>query len=213
MNGSIYLIKNSINNKVYIGQTIQPVEKRFHQHLRLSATNSKQAIHKAMKGIGKNNFSFEILETNLKTYDELNEKEEFYIRKYNSIAPNGYNLCPGGAKWRKLPKYFNEDQILDIRKRYEKGLSTREIAAEYRTSHNKILSILHSCNVEVRSKENNLPDRTSVICYENLKFLFCDQKKKTSEIAKIYGVDPCTVRRAIRRFDLREYNAGRKSDT
>ena len=29
MNGSIYLIKNEVNNKMYIGQTIQPVEKKI----------------------------------------------------------------------------------------------------------------------------------------------------------------------------------------
>src|SRR5699024_11954771 len=61
MNGSIYLIKNEVNNKMYIGQTIQPVEKRFKQHLKLLKTNEKQAISKAIKSIGKDKFSYEIL--------------------------------------------------------------------------------------------------------------------------------------------------------
>lgn len=29
MNGKIYIIKNYINNKVYIGQTIQSIEKKI----------------------------------------------------------------------------------------------------------------------------------------------------------------------------------------
>ena len=70
MNGSIYLIKNSINNKVYIGQTTQSVEKRFKQHLKLLKTNEKQVISKAIKGIGKENFSYATLKTGIETYEE-----------------------------------------------------------------------------------------------------------------------------------------------
>ena len=32
MLGHIYKITNIVNNKIYIGQTIQPIEKRFIQH-------------------------------------------------------------------------------------------------------------------------------------------------------------------------------------
>lgn len=42
MNGSVYLIKNSANGKVYVGQTIQPVERRFKQHLKLPKASQTQ---------------------------------------------------------------------------------------------------------------------------------------------------------------------------
>ena len=116
MNGSIYLIKNSKNNKVYIGQTTQGAETRFKQHLKLQKSNEKQAISKAIKSIGKENFSYETLITGITTYEELNELEELYIQKYNSMVPNGYNLCPGGQKWRRTPKFTKEQEIEVVEK-------------------------------------------------------------------------------------------------
>ena len=65
MNGSIYLIKNDVNDKVYIGQTIQQVETRFKQHLRLNKSNKRQAIFKAIESIGKEHFSYVVLESNI----------------------------------------------------------------------------------------------------------------------------------------------------
>ena len=43
--GYIYIIKNYKNNKVYIGQTTQDVEKRFNQHLKCSKSNKNQLIY------------------------------------------------------------------------------------------------------------------------------------------------------------------------
>lgn len=31
--GRVYIIKNKINNKVYIGKTIQDIKNRWHKHL------------------------------------------------------------------------------------------------------------------------------------------------------------------------------------
>lgn len=58
MNGKIYVIENSVNNKLYVGQTTQLVEDRFKQHLKSSNSNSnnKQLIHKAICKHGKENF-------------------------------------------------------------------------------------------------------------------------------------------------------------
>ena len=44
--GYIYIIKNYKNNKVYIGQTTQDVEKRFKQHLKCSKSNKNQLIYR-----------------------------------------------------------------------------------------------------------------------------------------------------------------------
>lgn len=83
--GYIYVIKNKINDKVYIGQSIHPV-KRFQEHLRIDRTNK---LGKALYDLGKENFYLEILE---KVYDksEMNDKERYYINLYDSLE-NGYN--------------------------------------------------------------------------------------------------------------------------
>jgi hypothetical protein len=43
-----------------------------------------------MREYGKENFSFEVIEECALT--ELNDKEKYYINKYNTMTPNGYNM-------------------------------------------------------------------------------------------------------------------------
>lgn len=95
----IYLIKNIINNKSYIGQTIRPVKARFMQHIK----SGRGLIGRAIKKYGMDNFKFEVLYDCL-SVEDLNNKEIEFIKKFNTIAPNGYNLQGGGNSY---PKSFN----------------------------------------------------------------------------------------------------------
>lgn len=92
----IYSITNSINNKRYIGQSID-IETRWKNH-RNTAFNPNDAsynypLYKAIRKYGLKNFKFEVLEEC--NMNELNNKEIFYIFKYNSTK-NGYNQTDGG---------------------------------------------------------------------------------------------------------------------
>ena len=60
MYGEIYIIKNTVNEKVYIGQTLQGSDVRFNQHLKLLKSNENQLIHKAIKNYGKVKFYYEV---------------------------------------------------------------------------------------------------------------------------------------------------------
>jgi len=86
----IYKITNIQNNKVYIGQTIRLVEQRFHRHMS-DALNNILDTHfaRAVRKYGKDSFKVEIIDT-AKTQDELNQKEQYWIRQYDSVN-NGYN--------------------------------------------------------------------------------------------------------------------------
>lgn len=90
----IYKITNKINGKPYIGQSVS-INNRWSVH---KATKDNYLIHRALQKYGRNNFSFEILEEC--SEQELDEKEIYYIAKYNSCiyAENGYgyNLTFGG---------------------------------------------------------------------------------------------------------------------
>lgn len=87
----IYRITNKINGKPYIGQTTRTLEERIYEHRHCKTTTLGKAIQK----YGWENFTVEILEV-CETLEQLNEREKFWIAKYNSIAPNGYNLTEGG---------------------------------------------------------------------------------------------------------------------
>lgn len=82
----VYIIKNDVNDKVYIGQTTQPLKNRFNAHFYSKESN----VGKAMREIGKSHFSVSVLDNSSTTLDELLDKERYYIKKYNSIE-NGYN--------------------------------------------------------------------------------------------------------------------------
>lgn len=86
----IYKITNIKNNKVYIGQTIRPIEQRFHRYLN-DALNNVIDTHfaRAIRKYGKENFIIEQIDT-AQNQDELNKKEQYWIKYYNSVG-NGYN--------------------------------------------------------------------------------------------------------------------------
>ena len=55
--GTIYIIKNKINDKVYIGQTTSDIKTRFNCHCKKSTINNRHyKIYNAMKKYGKENF-------------------------------------------------------------------------------------------------------------------------------------------------------------
>ena len=93
MKKDIYIIKNDINNKVYIGQSNNS-KTRFQTHCKPSAAyRNNEIIGRAIQKYGKEHFWYEILESQI---DNYNERERYWINKYNSIVPNGYNLLSGG---------------------------------------------------------------------------------------------------------------------
>jgi len=87
----IYKSTNLVNNKVYIGQTVRTLEERRKEHER----HSDIIFDKAIQKHGKHNFEWKIIDTadNIK---ELNKKEIYWIKFFNSLTPNGYNQCYGG---------------------------------------------------------------------------------------------------------------------
>ena len=101
--GFIYKIYSNNTSKIYIGQTTVSISSRWSQHIYRSKYNQGKIpyLYKAMRKYGID--SFKIMEikkiTNIsldKLKDILNENEIYYIKKYNSLAPNGYNLTKGG---------------------------------------------------------------------------------------------------------------------
>jgi hypothetical protein len=91
--GYIYKITNKTNKKCYIGQTRQKdVTTRWREHRKKK--NGCPLVKKAIKKYGIDNFSFSIV---IICFDEDLDKFEIeYIKKFNSVVPNGYNISDGG---------------------------------------------------------------------------------------------------------------------
>ena len=87
----IYKVTNLINNKTYIGQTIQDLKIRWKSH-----QHKGHALYNSIKKYGKENFSVEVIDK-ADTLEELNKKEVQWIEQLNCRTPNGYNIRPGGG--------------------------------------------------------------------------------------------------------------------
>lgn len=102
----IYKITNLVNNKIYIGQSIN-IEKRIKEHFWKAECEKdisyNSALHQAIRKYGKDNFVWEVLKEC--PIDEIDDLERYYIELYNSITPNGYNILTGGQKYRAIPSY------------------------------------------------------------------------------------------------------------
>ena len=93
----IYLITNTLNGKKYVGQTVQPLQKRMRAHRWISSSTQKNMpIAHAIQKHGWSNFEVEVL-CNCNSQEELNEKEVFYSRLHNTMSPDGYNLRVGNG--------------------------------------------------------------------------------------------------------------------
>lgn len=90
----VYEAVNNINGKKYVGQTILSLSKRRSIHKSKAINGSKLLFHKALREHGFNSFRWRVLcECNSKL--ELSEKEEVFIKIFDTMEPNGYNMYKG----------------------------------------------------------------------------------------------------------------------
>jgi group I intron endonuclease len=91
----IYLVKNSVNGKSYVGQTIKPLKARWLQHLRDARNGSHYELHRAIRECGERSFECRVL-AKADSTDQLKVLEEVHIREHNALSPNGYNVYRSG---------------------------------------------------------------------------------------------------------------------
>ena len=162
MNGFIYKITNKLNNKVYIGQTIQKPIERFYQHCAKKCDKYilNMVIHKAIFKYGKDNFTFEVIEEVPK--QQLNEREEYWIKYYNSYT-DGYNSTKGGQKGNKPVKDIDNKAIIE---QYQQGKSLRTIGKMFNIDKATVKSILIRNNIKLRTTRTyklSQEDRANII--------------------------------------------------
>lgn len=92
----IYKITNLVNGKIYIGQTIHTLKRRKREHINNARYGSQQALYRAMRKYGFDNFIFEPFFYCL-SKDEANQREIETIRNLNAKSSKiGYNMTDGG---------------------------------------------------------------------------------------------------------------------
>lgn len=140
--GYIYKITNTINGKVYIGQTVKTLQQRFTQHKNNSNKPyfSQIVLYKAFNKYGIDNFIFEEVEQ--VPNNMLDEREKYWIEYYNSYF-DGYNSTLGG----RATSLYNWD-VDDIIEKYHRLKSARAVAKEVGCDHSSIDKILNANGVK-----------------------------------------------------------------
>lgn len=117
----IYIHINTINQKVYIGQTCQKPESRWGINGNKYQRNSY--FWSAIQKYGWENFEHKILEENL-TLEQANEREIYWISFYDSTnREKGYNSQSGGNN------YIMSDEH---KQKISETLTGREFSEEHR---------------------------------------------------------------------------------
>ena len=195
MKKDIYIIKNDINNKVYIGQTVNK-EQRWGQYI--SAVKRKpeaQVITKAMKRYGVEHFWMEIIESQIENFDE---REKYWIEYYNSLTPNGYNIAPGGEGtgagiYAPLASIKDKTILNELIDEIIQNVDTlKDLAKKYHISYNTINEINQGRSYRnenlyypLRPTKKNDEDFIKQITY-SLKY---ELDKNLHQIALEYDID------------------------
>ena len=164
------MITNNFNNLVYVGQARKSLENRIYWYKRdLILKKKPNAIVKAIKEHGIENFTFTVLEDGIDNQAILDERERYWINYYQSNNPkNGYNKDTGGitggnkSKETKIligkttkEKWANEDTADRMLKGLQKGTET----VKKNATKNFVVLVCLNCGKEFKVKPFEAKDK------------------------------------------------------
>ena len=198
--GIIYLVKNKVNGKCYIGQTVK--KNGFRD--RYGVGNGRTMIESFYKAHKKNNNSSDIILEDMEKYGldafevdecidyafsktELDIKERTYISVYKSMISNsydnyyvgGYNKTSGGSgakdyKWSEESK----QKLKEIKNTPEALERSREAAKKENLSPETLKKRSESL------KGHNVSDNTKLLISDYIKKMWEDGKYNSEEVRK-----------------------------
>lgn len=213
--GYIYKITNLINNKIYIGQTICSLKRRWNKHIH---DGGCVYLHSAILKYGKENFKMEEIEYVLK--EQLDEREIYWIKYYNSTNKEvGYNLLPGGKLGRKEKYRLTPEQTQEIIKLDEQGVTHTKIGKMFGINRKTVTFILRR-ETNYTSKYKSLKQRDDLDEIKNflktnptvkeVKDKFKISQSTLFKLTKQWGYKFLTYQERLRN---QEYNSSKSVQT
>ena len=152
----IYKATNKINGHSYIGFDVKWPYRKANHKSRIKK-GSTLVFHNALRSYGFENFEWEILEESEDKEKLLNEREEFYIRKYNTFYQNGqgYNMTMGGeATLGWIPSEETKRKIGKANSRCTLTPEGREAKRIYSKNNNPMANPIHREKVRQKALES-----------------------------------------------------------
>ena len=173
----IYLITNTLTNKVYVGQSVD-IKRRWSEHRAraLDPNNNcyEKLLYRSIRKHGIEVFKFSVLCEC--TQEELNVQEKYYIQKYNCVVPNGYNVL----NENNAPYYTKEHSCSCCGK-----------SMHYDTVHN----LCRDCYVKsTRKVERPAKEELITILYA--------YKGNFRQVGKLFGLTDSAIRKWCKSYDL-----------
>lgn len=199
--GFIYKVTNNNNEKVYIGQSVLGIQKRFKEHLLDSRRPSKSSrpFYRAINKYGEESFSIELIEE--VSNELLNQRERYWIQQYRAYVGfsdcNGYNATLGGdSKLTKDYKMIVED--------YLKTESKTQTAKNMNCSIETVSRALESFKISTIKRSSG--KAIVRIDGEGEKKYYDSVRQAAFEIAESQNRDIQTVRKRINYVTLHKIN-------
>lgn len=194
----------SPSNHSYIGQTIHNLNQRARNSYNGNGYKKCKVFWSAIQKYGWNKFTVEILEE--VPICDLNQREEYYINYYNTIVPNGYNICNTAECGKKQEVFVYSAQNGQFLEHYnsvteasiETGVPLETISAiinndnnqmgkKHRIAHNLTFSKIYLEQIDVSHSPRT---GTEILVYDN----------KNNFLAKY-----CSIKEASRQTNISSY--------
>lgn len=188
----VYKITNKVTNKIYIGITNQGSGARYRHHWYESRIGEPSPIHRSMAKHGEDNFTLEIIDF-ADTYDELKEKEKYWIKQYNSTDKSiGYNLTEGGDGT------FGREHSEETKDKIRQKALGRKVSEE--TKRKMSETRLGKCSDKQREHLLKLTVGQSKKIYQyDTNFNLIGEYNSIKEASKITGIDRNTIGRQLKK--------------
>lgn len=213
MSCGIYKYENLITHQIYIGQSVDLSERYKKHKYNMLDLNHTEDFYEALRTYGLENFDYVVLEE-FNDFDQelLNNLECYYIEKYNSMRPNGYNMVPGGSNGAGLAKGKKVYQF-DV---YGNFIQTFSSAHEASRAVGIDFSSICSCCRKEKSNTKNyqwsyiqndpdIKDISETLKYHNRKIFQYDKNGNTiksyntlKEASELSGIAKSSISNACR---------------
>jgi group I intron endonuclease len=134
----VYLARNKVNGKGYVGKTTRSLEERRKEHIAAAKMGVGQLFGRALRKHGFDAFEWQVLyefdgSVNEETsHDYLDDREREMIRLFETHGPKGYNLTDGGEGVRGLKHSDDTKRRMSEARKGEKNVNWGGLSEEHK---------------------------------------------------------------------------------